>query len=98
MPKPHEDIAILRLSRVSGVRLMGCLAGVFVVVDVGDVVKLRCTADLMGKTVHERNGADMRPLCLCHNAIASFTIPFRPACQWHNTKNSFFVGAKPCKT
>ena len=29
-------------SRVSGVRAVGYLAGVFVVVDVGDVVKLKC--------------------------------------------------------
>ena len=41
MPKP-EDIAILRSASRFGVRAVGYLAGVFVVVDVGDVVKLKC--------------------------------------------------------
>ena len=75
MPKP-EDIAILRLSRVSGIRAVGCLAGVFVVVDVGDVVKYRCAADLAGKPYTKRNG-DMRPLCLCHVLLPD--LPFRSA-------------------
>jgi len=57
-------------------RAVGYLAGVFVVVDVGDVVKLRCAADLGRKTVHEEEWYRHETALFVPCAIAGFTIPF----------------------
>ena len=63
-------------SLVSGIRALGYLAGVFVVVVVGDVVKLRCAADLGRKTVHEEEWYRHETALFVPCAIAGFTIPF----------------------
>ena len=76
MPKPEGIAIFCARRRVYGIRAVGCLAGVFVVVDVGDVVKLRCAADLGRKTVHEEEWCRHETALFVPCAIAGFTIPF----------------------